>query len=44
MQQTADDLFLEVPEVELRVQLGDVTELTLGENSGNSEDKRYQYN
>ncbi len=44
MQQTADDLVPEVPEVEPRVRLGDVTELTLGDSSGSSEDKRYQYN
>lgn len=44
MQQATDDTVLEVPVMELRVPLGDVVELTLGEGSGNSEDKRYQYN
>lgn len=47
MQQTtdnADNTVSERPVVEPRVQLGDVVELTLGEGSGSSEDKRYQYN
>ncbi|MGH3908250.1 MAG: albusnodin family lasso peptide [Pseudonocardiaceae bacterium] len=44
MQQTADNMVQEVPAVEPRVELGDAVELTLGEGSGNSEDKRYQYN
>ncbi|MGH3912759.1 MAG: albusnodin family lasso peptide [Pseudonocardiaceae bacterium] len=44
MRQTADDMVPEVPTVEPRVQLGDAVELTLGEGSGTSEDKRYQYN
>lgn len=44
MQQTTDNTVPEVPMVELWVQLGDVVELTLGEGSGSSEDKRYQYN
>lgn len=44
MQQTTEHVFPEEFSVELGVQLGDVTELTLGEGTGTSEDKRYQYN
>jgi hypothetical protein len=44
MQQTADKMVQEVPAVQAWVELGDAVELTLGEASGNSEDKRYQYN
>jgi hypothetical protein len=45
VQQAVDnDMVHQVPTTQLRVELGDAVELTLGEGAGTSEDKRYQYN